>query len=205
VAAAQRFPDSGFFARQTKQTRENDNPEFNLTQHQESRPVERGMSVTKHIVIIAVLVAVLVAPAWADPLAIAKAHEDAFDAATWKGGCDPQKGLTFYDKGAVAVYPGEGEEADTKAGIEKLIASFVAPYCGEGHTPPKVANYQIRAIGLSPNYIMIVRSADVGEGRDLTHVCATELIHKSGGKWRYLVDHASVGVPPPSPPAASPK
>jgi hypothetical protein len=96
----------------------------------------------------------------------------------------------------VAVYPGENEEADTKAGIEKLIKSFVAPYCGEGHTPPKVANYQIRAIGLSPNYIMIVRSADVGEGKDLAHVRATELIHKSGGKWRYLVDHASIGVPP---------
>jgi hypothetical protein len=161
--------------------------------------------VTKQIVMVSVLVAVFAATVWAAPLAIAKAHDDAFDAATWKGGCDPQKGLTFYDNGAVAVYPGQGEEADTKAGIEKLIKSFVAPYCGEGHKPPKVANYQIRAIGLSPDYIMIIRSADVGKGSDLTHVRATELIHKSGGKWRYLVDHASIGVPPAAPAVPSTK
>ena len=74
--------------------------------------------------------------------------------------------------------PGEGEEADTKAGIEKLIESFVAPYCGEGHKPPKVANYQIRAICLSPDYIMIVRSADVVEGKNTTRVRATELIRE---------------------------
>ncbi|HLW71470.1 MAG TPA: hypothetical protein VKS22_12710 [Candidatus Binataceae bacterium] len=158
--------------------------------------MKRLESLTKHIVIVASLVLALAAPAWADPLAIAKAHDDAFDAATWKGGCDPQKGLTFYDKGAIAVYPGQGEESDTKAGIEKLIKSFIAPYCGEGHKPPKIVNYQIRAIGLGPDYVMIVRSGDVGEGNDLTHVRATELIHKSGGKWRYLVDHASIGVPP---------
>jgi hypothetical protein len=163
------------------------------------------MSLTKHVVMMASLVWALAAPASADSLAIAKAHDDAFDAATWKGGCDPQKGLTFYDKGAVAVYPGQGEEADTKAGIEKLIKSFIAPFCGEGHEPPKVANYQIRAIGLSRDYIMIVRSADVGEGKDLTHVRATELIHKSGGKWRYLVDHASIGVPPAASAATSTK
>jgi hypothetical protein len=161
------------------------------------------MLVTKHFTIIVALVAVLVAPAWADPLAIAKAHDDAFDAATWKGGCDPQKGLSFYDKGAIAIYPGEGEEADTKAGIIKLIKSFIAPFCSEGHKPQKVTNYQIRAIGLSPDYIMIVRSADGGEGKDRYRVRATELIHKSGGKWRYLVDHASIGVPP-APPAAIP-
>jgi ketosteroid isomerase-like protein len=27
----------------------------------------------------------------------------------------------------------------------------------------------------------------------------TELIVKEGGTWRYLVDHASIGVPPPRP------
>jgi hypothetical protein len=162
---------------------------------------EKGLSMKKYVLTIVALLSALAAPAWADPLAIAKAHDDAFDAATWKGGCDPQKGIGFYDKGAVAVYPGEGEEADTKAGIEKLIKSFIAPFCGEGHKPQKVANYQIRAIGLSPDYIMIIRGADVGEGKDTTHVRATELIHKSGGKWRYLVDHASIGVPPASPTA----
>jgi hypothetical protein len=158
---------------------------------------------TKQFVIVGAMILALAAPAWADPLAIAKAHDDAFDAATWKGGCDPQKGLSFYDKGAIAIYPGKGEAADTKVGIEKLIRNFVAPYCGEGHKPPKVANYQIRAIRLSPDYILIIRSADVGEASDLTHVRATELIHKSGGKWRYLVDHASIGVARAAPAANS--
>jgi hypothetical protein len=49
------------------------------------------------------ILAVRAAPALAgDPLAIAKAHDDAFDAATWKGR-DPQKGLGFYEKVAIAV------------------------------------------------------------------------------------------------------
>ena len=155
---------------------------------------------TKHLLVIGAIILAFAAPASADPLAIANAHDDAFDAATWKGGCDPQKGLSFYDKGAVAVYPGEGEEADTRAGIEKLIRNFVAPYCGENHKPPKIANYRIRAIALGANYIMIIRSADVGAGSDLTHVRATELIHQSGGKWRYLVDHASIGAAPAATP-----
>ena len=66
---------------------------------------EKGLSMIRQVLTIAVLLSALAAPAWADPLAIAKAHDEAFDAATWKGGCDPKKGLTFYDKGAVAVYP----------------------------------------------------------------------------------------------------
>jgi hypothetical protein len=96
------------------------------------------MTIKEFILTVAALVAVLVTPAFADPLAIARAHDDAFDAATWRGGCDAQKGLAFYDNGAIAVYPGEGEEADTMAGIEKLIKSFIAPFCSENHKPPKV-------------------------------------------------------------------
>jgi ketosteroid isomerase-like protein len=36
------------------------------------------------------------------------------------------------------------------------------------------------------------------DGKSMTaRVRTTELLHKSHGKWRYVIDHASIGVPPP--------
>lgn len=163
------------------------------------------------LLIIGVLVSFSVVSAFAAPplkdraLVIANAHDDAYDNASWKGGCDVKKALSLYEDDAIAVYPGEGEVANSKAEIEKLIENFIKPYCGKGHDkPPTVANYKLRALQLDPNYIMIVRTADVGDGADVGHFRATELIHKSAGKWRYVVDHASIGVPPEASSVATP-
>ncbi len=36
-------------------------------------------------------------------------------------------------------------------------------------------------------------------GKPMTaRVRTTELLHKTGGKWRYEIDHASIGMPPPA-------
>jgi hypothetical protein len=51
---------------------------------------------------------------------------------------------------------------------------------------------------------MIIRVVDVTDkDGNPARLRTTELIHKSGGKWRYLADHASLGLPP-TPPAATP-
>jgi hypothetical protein len=43
---------------------------------------------------------------------------------------------------------------------------------------------------------MIVRIVDATDTQGTVRGRATELIHRSGGKWRYLVDHASLGISP---------
>ena len=36
------------------------------------------------------------------------------------------------------------------------------------------------------------------DGKPITaRVRTTELLHRSKGKWRYVIDHASIGLPPP--------
>ncbi len=137
--------------------------------------------------------------AFADPLTIAKDHDHAFDKATWLGGCNTAKALEFYEDKAVAIYPGEGEIAYSKAGIAKLVETFLAPYCSEGHNSFSLDHDDIRAVALSSDYIVVIRVADVvdSDGKR-TQFRATELIHNSGGKWRYVVDHASIGASPES-------
>ena len=39
--------------------------------------------------------------------------------------------------------------------------------------------------------------ADANGKRMTSHVRTTEVIVKSGAGWRYVVDHASIGLPPP--------
>jgi hypothetical protein len=36
------------------------------------------------------------------------------------------------------------------------------------------------------------------DGKPMTaRVRTTELLHRSNGKWRYVIDHTSIGLPPP--------
>ena len=69
--------------------------------------------------------------------------------------------LTFYEDKAEAIYPGEGEVADDKAGIEKLVRDFISPWCSQGagkNRPFKEISFH--ALPLGPDYIMIVRIVD---------------------------------------------
>jgi hypothetical protein len=99
---------------------------------------------------------------------------------------------------------GEGEVARNKAAIKQLILNFFTAFCPDKHKKVGYKDVSFDAIPLRPNYIMIIRVVDVTDkDGNLARLRTTELIHKSGGKWRYLVDHASIGVPPPVP-ATSP-
>ena len=148
----------------------------------------------KSSVVVIVMVLRSVTTAFADPMAIARAHDAAYDKATLA--YDVKTMLIFYEDKAEAIYPGEGEVATDKAGIEKLIRNFISPWCSQGHEKPTLKEISFHAVPLGPDYIMIVRIVDATDTQGTVRGRATELIHRSGGKWRYLVDHASLGIAP---------
>ncbi len=133
--------------------------------------------------------------AWADPEAVVKAHSNAFQKAF--NTCDVTAALALYEDNATIIWPGEGEVATGKPGIEKIIKTeCVGPAKGS----IKQVSSESHAIG--KDYIINIGMWDstaLGpDGKPMTaRVRTTELLHKSGGKWRYAIDNASVGLPPP--------
>ena len=57
--------------------------------------------------------------AMADPAAVVKAHSDAFGKAF--NSCDVPAALKLYEDNAVLIWPGEGEVANGKAAIARVI------------------------------------------------------------------------------------
>jgi uncharacterized protein (TIGR02246 family) len=133
----------------------------------------------------------------ADPAAIVKAHSDAFGNAF--NSCDVPAALDLYEDNAVLIWPGEGEVATGKAAIGKVIKTECA---GATKSSLKQLSSDSRAIG--EDYIINIGMWDdtmsSPDGKPImARVRTTELLHRSNGKWRYVVDHASIGLPPPSP------
>jgi len=146
------------------------------------------------------LLCALAGPALADPTADARAHSEAF-ARAWNAG-DVQGALALYVDDAVVVWPGRKEEARGRAGIEKLLTDVF-----QGTKERKLVLESIEARALGDAHIATVGHWDSSftgpDGRRVTErVRTTEVLVRSGEAWRYLIDHASVGQPPPAPPAA---
>jgi uncharacterized protein (TIGR02246 family) len=140
------------------------------------------------------LVVALAAPAFADPTADARAHDEAFAKACDAG--DVKGVLALYADDAVVVWPGAGQEATGKAAIEKLIPELCNP---KNNT--KAVLKSLEAMPLGDSHIAIIGHWEVtGTGPDgkptTSQVRATEVIAKTDAGWRYVVDHASVGLPP---------
>jgi uncharacterized protein (TIGR02246 family) len=133
--------------------------------------------------------------AWADPAAVVKAHSDAFAKAF--NSCDVPAALDLYEDNAVLIWPGEGQVATGKAEIEKVIKDQCS---GAGKSSLKEVSSDSRAVG--DDYIINIgmwdSTAPAPDGKPATaRVRTTELLHKSGDQWRYVIDHASIGLPPP--------
>ena len=142
-----------------------------------------------------VLIVAFATPAFADATADAKAHSEAFVKACEAG--DVPGVMALYTDDATVVWPGAGEEAKGKAKIEKLVTDLCNP-----KSNPKLINKSIEGIPLGDSHIVTVGHWDVSladaNGKRMTsHVRTTEVIVKSGAGWRYVVDHASIGLPPP--------
>jgi hypothetical protein len=142
----------------------------------------------------AVLLA-LSAVASADPLTIAHSVDDRVNDAVLT--CNPQEMIDLYEDNAVAIYPGEGEIGHNKAEIEKLVKSFLTGFCPDEHKKVGHKDLSFSATPLGAKYIEIVRVMDVTDkDGNLARLRTTEVIHEADGKWRYMFDHASIGVPP---------
>jgi uncharacterized protein (TIGR02246 family) len=140
------------------------------------------------------LISMFAAAAYADPVADAKTINDAFFRAF--EACDVPAVMDLYEDNAVVIWPGQGEFAIGKAAFEKIVKG----YCSGSSKPSiKVISSDARPVGR--NYIIHYGQLDATmagpDGKPATlRLRTTELLHKSSGKWRYAVDHASAGLPP---------
>ena len=131
-----------------------------------------------------------------DADAIARAHSDAFGRACASGKLDAV--LALYEDDAIVVWPGQGEEAKGKPAIAKLAANL----CNGKDPAPTLKAIEGRQLG--KGYVVThgtwEQAAKGPDGKPTTLVIrTTEVLKETGGKWRYVVDHASIGLPPPPP------
>ena len=147
-------------------------------------------------VAVAMMMSLLIAaPALAGPLDTARAHEQAFDNAILA--CNPAAADELYENGAMGIYPGADDVGPGKVAIAKLLKDFAVAFCPDNEKKSALTDVKFAASPLGPDYILIIRVIDA-TGKDGNHAVlrATKVIHRTGGKWRYLVDHTSVGLAP---------
>jgi uncharacterized protein (TIGR02246 family) len=158
----------------------------------------------KSPIVVLLLASVVAVPAFAGPTEDAMAHSKAFERAV--NARDQKAILALYAADAHVIWPGQGEEATGRAAIEKLVASFVKGL-------PKDAKLTLEsqtAIPLGGGHIATVghwrQSFTDADGKPQTaEIRTTELIEKEKGKTLYLVDHASIGLPPAPGSASQPE
>jgi uncharacterized protein (TIGR02246 family) len=141
------------------------------------------------------LVCTLGRAARADPSADARALGEKFGAAVAAG--DVGAILALYTDDAQVIYPGQGDEAQGKSAIEAMLKRELAAMRA---TP--LVQKSSDAIAIDPTHIVNVGRWEMTVGRPgETHrtltVRTTELLVNENGTWKYRVDHASVGTPPP--------
>ena len=130
----------------------------------------------------------------ADLTAEIRAHEDAFARACETGNLDAV--LALYTDDAVLIWPGAGEEARGK----KDIATRATRLCKETRDL-KLTIESLQVIPIDESHAVAVGrwqnsfTGPAGAHRSAI-VRTTEVLVKRDGAWRYLVDHASIGLPP---------
>lgn len=141
------------------------------------------------------IVCLAAVPAFAAPEDDAMAHSKAFERAV--NARDAKAILALYASDAHVVWPGQGEEANGRAEIEKLISKVLKEL-------PKDAKFTLKsqtAIALGDGHIATVghwvESFTDPKGKKQTaEIRTTEIIKKETDKTLYIVDHASVGLLP---------
>ena len=133
--------------------------------------------------------------ALADAAADGRAVSDAFQKAVAAG--DVAAALALYRDDASIIWPGQGEEAKGKAAIEPLLRNLIA-----GAKNGSVVLKSQESTPLGDGYIVNVgrwENTVTGPGgkKVVVTIRTSEVLAKTDGKWLYLVDHASVGAPPP--------
>ena len=130
-----------------------------------------------------------------DATALAKAHSDAFARAFAAG--DTKAILAMYTDDATVVWPGQGDEAHGRAAIGKLVETLIKS------SPNSTLTLKSQnAVALGARYIVIVghweHTVTAPDGMSqMFEIRTSEVLREDGNVWRYLIDHASIGLPPP--------
>lgn len=129
----------------------------------------------------------------ADATAVANEHSMAFQHAF--AARDAQAILALYADDARVVWPGEGDEASGRAAIAKLVDNLVNSF------PGALALKSQEATALGTRFIAIAghwaHTITLPDGKTQTfEIRTTEVLRKDGDFWLYLIDHASIGLPP---------
>jgi uncharacterized protein (TIGR02246 family) len=145
------------------------------------------------VLVAAALIAVTAGSVRADPAADAHALGEAFARAVASGDVDAV--LDLYADDARAIYPGRGQEARGKAALRAMLEREL-PSMRKLPITQKASD----AIALDDTHLMNVGRWEIAgaDGRPATTIRTSELLVKDGARWRYLVDHASIGTPPPA-------
>ena len=150
--------------------------------------------------ILLACLALAAAPAFADPATDAKAHSEAFARAM--AARDVVAAVALYTDDARVIWPGQGEEARGKAEITKLVTASLK---ASPDSSPVLVSQDVLPLGDGLIAVLGQWKQDVKgpDGKvETLHVRSSEILKKTGGKTLYVVDHASIGVPPPPPGAA---
>ncbi len=157
----------------------------------------------KRILLLIAAILAFAPPVHADPTSEAKAVADKFGRAMTT--CDMAAVGQLYEEDAVAIFPYLDDEAKGRA---KIIA-MAKKYCGAAFTGFKQVS--AAATQLTPDYIVNIgawqSAVDPNNPKSpIQKVRTTEVLHKgTDGNWRYVVDHASIGQPPPRAPVPAEK
>jgi ketosteroid isomerase-like protein len=164
-----------------------------MIKHEKHKLIRRMSAM--NIWILVVIVSLVATPAFADATADAKAQSDAFARAVNAG--DVKATLALYANNARVIWPGQGDEAKGKAEIEKLIVNTMKAFPGA-----KMTLKSQETIPLGSGYIATIgkwkMSFKGSNGKVQTmEIRTSEVIKKQGHRTVYVIDHASVGLPPP--------
>jgi len=141
------------------------------------------------------IVCLVAVPAFAGPVEEATAHSKAFEKAV--NTHDAKAILALYAPDAHVIWPGQGEEANGKAEIEKLVANFLkdlpkdAKVVLKSQTVIPLGGGQLATVGHWEETF-----TDPDGKKQTADIRTTEIIKKEKEKTLYVVDHASIGLPP---------
>jgi ketosteroid isomerase-like protein len=163
-----------------------------VIKHEKHNLIRRSVM---NIWIWVVIVSFLATPAFADATADAKAQSESFARAVNAG--DVKATLALYADNARVIWPGQGDEANGKVEIEKLIVDTLKAFPGV-----KMTLKSQEAMPLGSGYIATVGKWEMSfkgsDGKAQTmEIRTSEVIKKRGHRTVYVIDHASVGLLPP--------
>ena len=103
--------------------------------------------------------------------------------------------LSLYVDDADVIWPGDKEEAYDKKALEPMARDFVAAMKNG-----KLVLKKVKARYLGKHYVMSTghweETSPGPDGKPVTHTLrTTEIFVNEGGKWLFVVDHASIGEP----------